>query len=329
MTTTEIVDIAIIGGGPVGLFTAFYAGLRQASVKIIESLPQLGGQPGMLYPEKMVYDIPAYPEILAGDLVENLIKQLDRFESTQICLEEEALQIEKHEDYYEITTSKQKHFARTIIIACGNGAFRPRKLEVEGAENYENHQLHYFVTNLEQFRDKNIAICGGGDSAVDWALALENIAKKVSIIHRRPQFRAHEHSVKLLQNSSVEIFTPFIPERLNGDGNTLQSVTFKQARGEEEIELEVDDFIVSYGISSSIGSIKDWGLELQRNAIITNSKMETNLPGIFAVGDIATYEGKVQIIATGFGEAPIAVNQAMAYIHPEKRIQTIHSSSLF
>ncbi|MBF0993757.1 MAG: NAD(P)/FAD-dependent oxidoreductase, partial [Granulicatella sp.] len=139
----------------------------------------------------------------------------------------------------------------------------------------------------------------------------------------------HEHSVELLQNSSVEIFTPFIPERLNGDGNTLQSVTFKQARGEEEIELEVDDFIVSYGISSSIGSIKDWGLELQRNAIITNTKMETNLPGIFAVGDIATYEGKVQIIATGFGEAPIAVNQAMAYIHPEKRIQTIHSSSLF
>lgn len=329
MTTTEIVDIAIIGGGPVGLFTAFYAGLRQASVKIIESLPQLGGQPGMLYPEKMVYDIPAYPEILAGDLVENLIKQLDRFDATQICLEEEALQIEKHEDYYEITTSKQKHFARTIIIACGNGAFRPRKLELEDAENYENHQLHYFVTNLEQFRDKNIAICGGGDSAVDWALALENIAKKVSIIHRRPQFRAHEHSVELLQNSPVEIFTPFIPERLNGDGNTLQSVTFKQARGEEEIELEVDDFIVSYGISSSIGSIKEWGLELQRNAIITNSKMETNLPGIFAVGDIATYEGKVQIIATGFGEAPIAVNQAMAYIHPEKRIQTIHSSSLF
>ena len=149
MTTIEIVDIAIIGGGPVGLFTAFYAGLRQASVKIIESLPQLGGQPGMLYPEKMVYDIPAYPEILAGDLVENLIKQLDRFEATQICLEEEALQIEKHEDFYEITTSKQKHFARTIIIACGNGAFRPRKLELEGAENYENHQLHYFVTNLE------------------------------------------------------------------------------------------------------------------------------------------------------------------------------------
>ena len=189
--------------------------------------------------------------------------------------------------------------------------------------------MHYFVTNLEQFKDKNIAICGGGDSAVDWALTLEKIAKKVSIIHRRPQFRAQEHSVELLQQSSIEIFTPFIPERLNGDGNTLQSVTFKQARGEEEIELEVDDFIVSYGISSSIGSIKDWGLDLQRNAIITNSKMETNLPGIFAVGDITTYEGKVQIIATGFGEAPIAVNQAMAYIHPEKRIQTVHSSSLF
>ena len=235
--TTEIVDIAIIGGGPVGLFTAFYAGLRQASVKIIESLPQLGGQPGMLYPEKMVYDIPAYPEILAGDLVENLIKQLDRFEATQICLEEEALQIEKYEDYYEITTSKQKHFARTIIIACGNGAFRPRKLELEGAENYENHQLHYFVTNLEQFRDKNIAICGGGDSAVDWALALENIAKKLAsfiVVHNSGHTNIALNYFNILPLKSLHHSFQNV---LNGDGNTLQSVTFKQARGEEEIEF--------------------------------------------------------------------------------------------
>lgn len=325
----EIVDIIILGGGPVGLFTAFYAGLRQASVKIIESLPQLGGQPGMLYPEKLIYDIPAYPEILAGSLIENLTKQLERFPETQFCLGEEAFQLNKTDFGYEVVTPKQKHYAKTVIIACGNGAFRPRKLEIENANLYENTNLHYFVNNIERFRDRTVAICGGGDSAVDWALTLEPIAKKVSIIHRRPQFRAQEHSVKQLEESNVEILTPFVPERINGDGKTLSSITLKQARGEETVELEVDDFIVNYGFSSSIGALKNWGFEVERNCIVTNSKMEATLPGVYAVGDIATYEGKVKIIATGFGEAPIAVNNAMAFMNPDARVHTMHSTSLF
>lgn len=325
----EIVDIIILGGGPVGLFTAFYAGLRQASVKIIESLPQLGGQPGMLYPEKLIYDIPAYPEILAGSLIENLTKQLERFPETQFCLGEEAFQLNKTDFGYEVVTPKQKHYSKTVIIACGNGAFRPRKLEIENANLYENTNLHYFVNNIERFRDRTVAICGGGDSAVDWALTLEPIAKKVSIIHRRPQFRAQEHSVKQLEESNVEILTPFVPERINGDGKTLSSITLKQARGEETVELEVDDFIVNYGFSSSIGALKNWGFEVERNCIVTNSKMETTLPGVYAVGDIATYEGKVKIIATGFGEAPIAVNNAMAFMNPDARVHTMHSTSLF
>lgn len=329
MNTQEIVDIAIIGGGPVGLFTAFYAGLRQASVKIIESLPQLGGQPGMLYPEKLIYDIPAYPEILAGDLVTNLRKQLARFENTQICLSEEAFQLNKKDGYFEIITPKQAHYAKAVIIASGNGAFRPRKLEIENAELYENSNLHYFVNNIEQFRDRTVAICGGGDSAVDWALTLEPIAKKVYIVHRRPQFRAQEHSVEQMKQSSIEILTPFIPERINGDGEILYSVTFKEARGEQNFDLEVDDFIVNYGFSSSIGSMKQWGFEVERNSILTNSKMETTLPGVYAVGDIATYDGKVKIIATGFGEAPIAINNAMAYINPDQRVHAMHSTSLF
>lgn len=329
MKTENIVDIAIIGGGPVGLFTAFYAGLRQASVKIIESLPQLGGQPGMLYPEKVIYDIPAFPEILASDLITNLKKQLSRFENTQICLGEEAFQLHQIDDIFEIVTPKQKHYARAVIIACGNGAFRPRKLEIENAELYENANLHYFVNNIEQFRNRTVAICGGGDSAVDWALTLEPIAKKVMIIHRRPQFRAQEHSVEQMMNSSIEVYTPFVPERINGDGSVLSSVTFKEARGDKEITLEVDDFIVNYGFSSSIGSMKQWGFDVERNCILTNSKMETTMPGVYAVGDIATYDGKVKIIATGFGEAPIAVNNAMAYINPDQRVQPMHSTSLF
>lgn len=329
MNKQEIVDIAIIGGGPVGLFAAFYAGLRQATVKIIESLPQLGGQPGMLYPEKMIYDIPAYPEILAGDLINNLKEQLARFEQTQICLGEEAFQLHQVDQLFEIVTPKQKHYAKSVIIASGNGAFRPRKLEIENALLYENTNLHYFVNNIEQFRNKTVAICGGGDSAVDWALTLEPIAKKVFIVHRRPQFRAQEHSVQQLKHSSVEMLTPFVPERINGDGTFLSSVTFKEARGEAEIDLELDDFIVNYGFSSSIGSMKQWGFETSRNSIITNSKMETTLPGVYAIGDIASYEGKVKIIATGFGEAPIAINNAMSYINPDQRVQPMHSTSLF
>lgn len=326
----DIYDITIIGGGPVGLFTAFYAGLRQAKVKIIESLPQLGGQPGMLYPEKTIYDIPAYPEVLAGTLISNLKKQLARFEDTTICLGEEAFQLQKNDDgIFEITTPKATHYSKAVIIACGNGAFRPRKLEIENAELYESSNLHYFVNNLEQFRDRTVAICGGGDSAVDWALTLEPIAKKVIVVHRRNQFRAQEHSVAQMQNSSIKVMTPYVPLRVNGDGKKLHSVTFKEARGEHEEELALDDFLVNYGFSSSIGSMKTWGFTVERNSILTNSKMETTLEGVYAVGDIATYSGKVKVIATGFGEAPTAVNNAMAYINPDQRVQPMHSTSIF
>lgn len=329
MDTKEVMDITIIGGGPVGLYTAFYAGLRQAKVKIIESLPQLGGQPGMLYPEKMIYDIPAYPEIMAGTLITNLKKQLSRFKDTTICLGEEAFQLKKVDDIFEITTTKATHYSKAIIIACGNGAFRPRRLEIENAELYENTNLHYFVNNIEQFRDRRVAICGGGDSAIDWALTLEPLAKEVHVIHRRKQFRAQEHSVNQMLESTINVLTPFVPLRINGDGETLSSVTFKEVRGDKEETIEVDDFLVNYGFSSSIGGLKNWGFEVERNSIITNSKTETTIPGIYAVGDIATYPGKVKMIASGFGEAPTAVNNAVSYINPDERAHPMHSTSLF
>lgn len=325
----EIFDITIIGGGPVGMFTAFYAGLRQAKVKIIEALPQIGGQPGMLYAEKKIYDIAALPEITGEDLVKNLREQMNRFDTTIHC-NEEAFDLTKNKDgIFEIQTSKQLHYSKAVIITAGNGAFRPRKLEIQNADKYEDENLHYFVNNIEGFRDKRVAICGGGDSAVDWALTLEPIAKKVFLIHRRPQFRAQEHSIHLLTKSSVEIITPFVPVGINGDGERLSSVILQEARKENRQELEVDDFLINYGFSSSIGGLKKWGYEVKGNSILVNTKMETSIPGIYAVGDICTYEGKVKLIATGFGEAPTAVNNAMVFINPNTRVQPMHSTSLF
>lgn len=325
----EIYDITIIGGGPAGMFTAFYAGLRQAKVKIIEALPQIGGQPGMLYAEKVIYDVPAMPAITGEDLVKNLNEQLSRFDTT-ICCGEEAFDLKKNEEgIFEIQTSKQLHYSKAVIISAGNGAFRPRKLEIDHAEQYENTNLHYFVNNIESFRDKTVAICGGGDSAVDWALTLEPIAKKVILVHRRPQFRAQEHSIQLLSNSSVEIMTPYVPVSINGDGETFQTVTLQEVRKDNTVEIEIDDFLINYGFSSSIGAMKKWGFEVKGNAIAVNSRMETSIPGVFAVGDVSTYEGKVKLIATGFGEAPTAVNNAIVYINPDTRIQPMHSTSLF
>lgn len=325
----EIYDITIIGGGPVGMFTAFYAGLRQAKVKIIEALPQLGGQPGMLYAEKNIYDIAAIPEVTGEQLVKDLHEQMSRFNTTTVY-EEEAFELEKNEDgIFEIQTTKCLHYSKAVIISSGNGAFRPRKLEIDHAEMYEDANLHYFVNNIESFRDKTVAICGGGDSAVDWALTLEPIAKKVILVHRRPQFRAQEHSLHLLSLSSVEVMTPFVPIRINGDGATLDTVVMQEVRKERTVEIEVDDFLINYGFSSSIGGLKKWGYQVKGNAIVVNSKMETSIPGVYAVGDICTYEGKVKLIASGFGEAPTAVNNAMAFINPDVRVQPMHSTSLF
>ncbi|AQS53359.1 Ferredoxin--NADP reductase 2 [Jeotgalibaca dankookensis] len=329
MLEEDIFDITIIGGGPAGMFTAFYAGLRQAKVKIIEALPQLGGQPGMLYAEKVIYDVAGLPAVTGEELVHNLFEQLNRFDTT-ICCNEEAFDLTKREDgIFEIQTAKQKHFSKAVIISAGNGAFRPRKLKIDHAELYENSNLHYFVNNIESFRDKTIAICGGGDSAVDWALTLEPIAKKVLLVHRRPQFRAQEHSIHLLSRSSVEVLTPYVPTSINGDGDRLSSVTLQEVRKDNYIDIDVDDFLVNYGFSSSIGGMKKWGFDVEGNAITANSKMETTIPGVYAVGDVSTYEGKVKLIATGFGEAPTAVNNAMVYINPDTRVQPMHSTSLF
>lgn len=329
----KVYDITIIGGGPVGLFTAFYANIRQASVKIIDSLELLGGQPAHLYPEKFIYDIPAHPQITGLGLTNNLIKQLERVDVT-FCLGEEAIELENmtassSEENFIIHTNKGKHYTKTIIVAAGNGAFSPRKLKLDQAELYEETNLHYYVNQINHFSDRVVAICGGGDSAVDWALTLEPIAAKVYIVHRRPQFRALEYNVKLLEQSSVEILTPYSPHELIGDGNRIKQVKLKQNKTNEFLTLDIDEFIVNYGFSSSLGTLSHWGLESHRNQFIVNHQFETNIPGIYAIGDIASYPGKVQIIATGFGEAPTVINHALAFINPDYVIRHVHSTNLF
>ena len=325
----KVFDITVIGGGPVGMFTAFYGGMRQASVKIIESLPQLGGQLSALYPEKFIYDIAGFPKVRAQELINNLKEQMGKFEQT-IALEQAVQKVEKLEDgTFKLTTDKEIHYSKTIIITAGNGAFQPRRIEIEGAEKYEGKNLHYFINDLNQFAGKKVVVFGGGDSAVDWALMLEPIAEKVTIVHRRDKFRAHEHSVENLINSKVDIKTPFVPAEFIETNGQISSVVIKEANGDATQSIDVDAVIGNYGFVSSLGPIKEWGLEIQKNSIVVNSKMETSIPGIYACGDIATYDGKVKLIINGFGEAPVAVNQAKLYADPTAKISHVHSSSMF
>ncbi|KAB2334727.1 NAD(P)/FAD-dependent oxidoreductase [Cytobacillus depressus] len=325
----NVYDITIIGGGPTGLFTAFYGGLRQASVKIIESLPQLGGQLSALYPEKYIYDVAGFPKVRAQELIQNLKEQMAKFSPTT-SLEQSVEKLEKQDnDIFKLTTNKETHYTKTVIITAGNGAFQPRRLELESAAQYERKNLHYFIDDLNQFGGKNVVIFGGGDSAVDWALMLEPIAEKVTIVHRRDKFRAHEHSVENLHNSHVNIKTPFVPVELIGDDKGINQIVLEGVNSNEKETLDVDAVICNYGFVSSLGPIKEWGLKIEKNSILVNSKMETNIPGIYAAGDICTYDGKVKLIACGFGEAPTAVNHAKAYIDPKAKIQPMHSSSMF
>lgn len=326
----EIYDITIIGGGPVGLYTAFYAGLRQMKVKIIEAMPQLGGQLSALYPEKYIYDVAGYPKVRAQELVDNLVEQALHFDPA-VVLDQSVLDVEKDaEGIFTLRTDKEEHYSQTVIIAAGVGAFQPRRLKIEGAEKFEDSNLHYFVNDLNQFAGDRVVLAGGGDSAVDWTLMLEDIAEKVMIVHRRDSFRAHEHSVSQMENSEkITVKTPYNVDEIHYEGDKITSVTLKHKDGEMTEHVDIDSLIVNYGFVSNLGSIKTWGLDIQKNSILVNSNTETNIEGIYGVGDIVSYEGKAKLIATGFGEAPTAVNKAKVYIDPKAKATAGHSTSIF
>lgn len=320
-------DITLIGGGPVGLFGAFYAGLRGMRTKIIDSLPQLGGQLTTLYPEKYIYDMPGFPEVLAKELAEQMIRQAMRFKPT-VCLEERAEQLSHEADYWLITTSKGiTHATRTIVICAGAGAFSPRKLNAEGIDAFEGNGVYYGVRDKSMFAGKRLLIVGGGDSAVDWALNLYPIAKEVTLIHRRDAFRAHEQSVQQLLQSPVRILTPYELQRVEGNGALEKAVIFHN-KTKQILELPVDAVILNLGFVATLGPIKNWGLELEGNAIKVDHLMRTNLPGVYAAGDVVTYEGKLKLIATGVGEVCTAVNHIKHTIDPTAKMFPGHSSDM-
>ncbi|WP_310551624.1 NAD(P)/FAD-dependent oxidoreductase [Paenibacillus glufosinatiresistens] len=320
-------DLLIIGGGPAGMFAAFYGGMRQASVTLIESMPQLGGQLAALYPEKYIYDVAGFPKVSAQELVDNLTRQMNLFQ-TDVRLEEKVLSVVKQDErHFVVTTDKAEYHSQAVIITAGVGAFEPRRLELPEAARFEKANLHYFVSDLTAFAGKKVLISGGGDSAVDWALMLESVAESVTLIHRRDKFRAHEHSVENLMKSTVQVITPTEITALHGE-EFITGVTLSDVKTKETREIEVDSVIVNFGFVSSLGPISEWGIGIENNSIVVDSRMETNIPGIFAAGDISTYPGKLKLIAVGFGEAPTAVNNAKVYIDPDAKLSPGHSSNM-
>ena len=321
------VDLAIIGAGPTGLFGSFYAGLRRMSVKLIDSLDMLGGQLATLYPEKYIYDVAGFPKILAKDLSAKLVEQALHYEPT-VCLGQQVQTLVYDESHrlYTINTAAGPHLARTVLIAAGVGAFSPKTLPLPNAAQYEKRGLHYFVKEVGVFRSKKVLIVGGGDSAVDWANMLAPVAAKVTLIHRRDQFRAHEDSVAQMLRTPVHVRTFYELKSLGGEGQ-LSQATIYDNRTKAEETLGVDAVLVNIGFHNSLGPIKDWGLTLEGNAIRVDSMMHTNRPGIFSAGDVATYPGKLKLIATGFGEACIAVNFAKHYLDPDANVFPGHSSN--
>lgn len=323
----EVYDVTIVGGGPVGLFGAFYAGLRGMKTKIIEALPQLGGQPMAMYPEKYIFDVGGHQAVLAKDLVAELIKQATQF-NPAVVLGEEVEELQREGDVWKLSTAKGVHYSKTVVITAGMGAFSPKKLPLENLEKYENgHGVEYAVVKLDDYRGKRVLVVGGGDSAVDFANMLEPVAAQVTIIHRRDRFRAHEASVEKMQQSSVVVKTPFEVKELHGE-ERLEAVTVFNNKTKEEETIPVDACVFALGFTPDLSKIERWGLELDNDAIlIKNFKMETNLPGVFAAGDIATYDGKIKLIATGFGEVANAVNHAVTLVDPAARYDPGHSSS--
>ena len=317
-------DILIIGAGPVGMFAVFEAGLLKLRCHLIDALAEPGGQCTEIYPKKPIYDIPAYPEILAGDLVKNLAAQIAPFEPSY-TLGERADTIEKIEDgTFVVTTNKgTKHNAPAVFIAGGLGSFEPRKPPIKEIVDFEDKGVEYIIKDPEIYRDKRVVISGGGDSALDWAIFLADVASEVSLVHRRKDFRGALDSVEkvaeLSKEGKINLITDAEVKEIHGT-DKVESVMIKHKTEGDNIK-ECDHFIPLFGLSPKLGPIADWGLEIEKNAIVVNNALDygTNIPGIFAIGDVNTYPGKLKLILSGFHEATIAVQFAYNIINPGKR----------
>jgi thioredoxin reductase (NADPH) len=325
----DLYDITIIGGGPTGLFGSFYAGLRGLKTKVIDVLPELGGQLTALYPEKYVYDVAGHPKILAKDLAKALGVQAQLFKATMV-LGEKAIDLKRENETWKIITDGgNEHYTKSLLLALGAGACVPKKLDIDYDKGLEGESVFYAVKNKEKFRDKNVLIVGGGDSAVDWANEFSQIANIVVLIHRRDQFRAVQTSVEEMKHNQVDVKTFYELKQINANGNGKVDgvVIFDNRTGKEEA-INCDAILINVGFVINLDFLKAWGLKMDVNAIAVNEKMETNLPGIYAAGDICSHPAKLKLIATGAAEAATAVNFACTYVNPTAKAFPGHSSNL-
>ena len=354
----EIKDITIIGAGPSGLFTAFQAGMYEATVRIIDSMPEPGGQLTALYPEKYIFDAPGFTKITAKELAGNLFAQANQF-SPEIRLNETVIEIKQvchpefisgsqampgHEilkqvqddrkddvgdDRFEVVTDKGRYLSKTVIIAAGLGAFKPRSLGRPGIDRFEGKGVYYAVREKDFFKGKDIVIAGGGDSAFDWAVNLLDVAKSIVIVHRTDTFRAHPNSIKQVSEYTsqgrIKIFTPYEIKEAAGN-ERLEKVILSDSSG-NEVTLQADALLLMLGFTSDLGPIGKWGLEIDDSRVKVGQNLETNRRGIFAVGDIANYPGKLKLILTGFSDGAQAVKSTVPYIRPGDKLRHVHSTS--
>ena len=329
--THEITDITIIGGGPTGLFAAFYTGMRGATAQIVDALPQLGGQLTALYPEKYIFDVGGFAKVLAKDLVNALVEQAAQFHFKS-HLNQNVTALERNDDHLVLVTETDRFPTRAIVIAAGIGAFSPRRLPQQCAEPWYGRGIFDRVSDPEEFRGQKIVIIGGGDTAFDWAQQLRDRAKAVTLVHRSDKYRAHGATIADVQAAVAAGRTTLLPFHELHDvisvDDKLTGVTLRDVKSKTTRDVEADAVLPMLGFHSDIGALSEWGLQCVDDEIVVNSLMETGRPGIYAAGDITAYPGKLKLIATGFGEAATAVNQAVHWMYPTKKIDPGHSSNM-
>ncbi|HIF55686.1 MAG: NAD(P)/FAD-dependent oxidoreductase [bacterium] len=326
----EIRDITVIGGGPTGLFAAFYAGMRNMSCRIIDSLPELGGQLTALYPEKYIFDVGGFPKVLAKDLAVSLIDQAMQFKP-DIVLDEQVEDVQWVKGHFALHCGGGVHLTKIIVIAGGKGAFEPMPLRCPGYEEMMHRGIEYSAKDPEAFRGKQVVVVGGGDSALDFVLMLKDVVASMTLVHRRDGWRAHEVTVQRMQEAvalgEVKLHTFHEVREILGESR-VEKLTIYENRTAEELSLGCDILLSCLGFKPNLGPVKKWGVEVTKNRITVDQLMRTNIEGIYAAGDIVSYEGKLDLIASGFSEAAIAVNHAVHYVDPSARMNPGHSTNM-